>query len=196
MGNRLSKIYTRTGDGGKTSLVGGERVLKSSLRIDAFGTVDELISQLGLVRTSAMNSENERIREESDAILPKVQNTLFDIGSILACAPGSDTAEAMALDAAAVELLEKRMDAYLEELDELKSFVLPGGSELNALSHVARAICRRAERVVWQLHEEEPVKESLRTYLNRLSDFLFVYSRWGVKVEGGQEFLWQPTLRH
>ncbi len=189
---RLDKIYTKTGDGGKTSLVTGERVAKSGLRVEAFGTIDEVNSALGLVRTWAQKSEHKTIRDVSEATLKQIQNDLFDIGSILACHAARAGEVLPAFPAARTTFLEGRIDACQETLEALSSFVLPGGSMSNAYAHLARTVCRRAERVLWRLHEAEPVPEAILTYVNRLSDYLFVYSRWVLRGEGLPEYLWKP----
>jgi cob(I)alamin adenosyltransferase len=190
----LSKIYTRTGDGGKTSLVSGERVSKCAPRIEAFGTIDELNSHLGLVRSCASSCAETVLVEETEQVFQVIQNDLFDLGALLAAAPHSAFAASASFRSEATALLEARMDAYQDVLEELTSFVLPGGGELNARVHVARTVCRRAERIVWQLHENEPVPDAVLVYLNRLSDYLFVYARWTSKRLGQPECLWSPQL--
>ncbi|MCE9614002.1 MAG: cob(I)yrinic acid a,c-diamide adenosyltransferase [Lentisphaerae bacterium] len=189
---RLDKIYTKTGDRGKTSLVTGERVAKSALRIEGFGTADELNSVIGLMRSWAGASNHEAIRSEAEFSLKQVQNDLFDIGAILACAAGRAKEVMPEFAVERIAFLEERIDRYQESLEELNSFVLPGGSMLNAYAHLARTVCRRGERVLWRLNEQESVEEPILTYINRLSDYLFVFSRWVLRVEGLPEFLWHP----
>lgn len=183
---RLGKIYTRLGDDGDTHLAGGERIAKASKRVEAIGAVDELNSAVGLVRTLAMADADEAIRAEADTALHRIQNDLFDIGALLAKA-GEKTRKITESDAG---FLETQLDLYQEILEPLPSFVLPGGSELNGHAHVARTMCRRAERVILRLHEMEPVDAPIRMYVNRLSDFFFVFARWVARMRGDPEFLW------
>ena len=189
---RLDKIYTRTGDGGRTSLVSGERVKKSALRVEAFGTVDELNSFIGLLRTLG-DGQGEGAEASMQAELRRIQNDLFDIGSLLATR-GEAAAAMPAPDDARVRALEEWIDGMQADLEPLRSFVLPGGNLPNAYAHVARAVCRRAERSMWRLHEEEPLPEVLLQYVNRLSDFLFVYARWIARTAGAAEYLWDRPL--
>lgn len=189
---RLSKIYTRTGDKGSTRLVGGQKVAKDSQRIAAYGTVDELNATLGLVRVAMRASDAEpAVKDDVEAFLRRVQNELFDLGSDLATRiedrwPGQPLVE---LDD--VTELERRMDAWNEDLAPLDSFVLPGGNEVAARLHLARTVCRRAEREVVTLAGEEPIGEPVVPYVNRLSDALFVLSRWVTHRMGAEEFLWE-----
>ncbi|HVT31306.1 MAG TPA: cob(I)yrinic acid a,c-diamide adenosyltransferase [Rhodanobacteraceae bacterium] len=182
MGNRLSKIYTRTGDDGTTGLGDGTRVAKDSLRVDAYGTVDELNSAIGIVLAQQLP---ERIRE----VLTQAQHDLFDLGGEL-CIPG------MAMvDDADVGRLETMLDAFNETLPPLKDFILPGGGGAAAHCHLARTICRRAERVVVALSRHEPVRGEAVRYLNRLSDLLFVLARALARESGHGEVLWQHERR-
>ncbi len=202
---QLNKIYTRTGDQGKTSLVSGERVSKHDLRIEVSGVIDELNSQLGVLRTYAEQSENEEVREGSRDSLREIQNDLFDVGSLVAAAPGSEFAASASLREGAADGLETRLDAFNRDLPELTSFVLPGGCDLNAQAHVVRAVCRRAERRLWQLHEQDAGSQDagaeatrdahVLRYMNRLSDLLFVYARWVSRRLGLPEYLWVPSLQ-
>lgn len=162
------KIYTRTGDLGQTSLFGGSRVAKNDARIDAYGTVDELSSFLGVARASGIPSD-------VDAVLEQVQRDLFDVGAHLA-SPG--TSRFPGVDPARIAQLESAIDAMESELAPLKNFILPGGSLTAAQLHVARTVCRRAERCVVALHDESPATMSTVAYLNRLSDYLFVAARF------------------
>lgn len=178
MGHRLSKIYTRTGDKGSTGLGGGTRVDKDDLRVEAFGTVDELNSAIGLVLACALPAA---VR----AVLEDVQHDLFDVGSELA-QPGHTL-----IPAAYVTRLEQTLDGFNADLPPLKEFILPGGGLAAAHCHLARTICRRAERRVVTLSKREAINiESLR-YLNRLSDLLFVVARVLARADRG-EVLWQP----
>ena len=182
MGHRLSKIYTRTGDDGTTGLGDGNRVNKDSLRVEAYGTVDELNSAIGTVLAFEVTDD---IRE----CLLGVQHQLFDLGGEL-CIPG----ESM-IDDEDVDRLEAQLDGFNEDLPMLKEFILPGGSQAAAHCHLARTICRRAERRVISLAREEEVNEEPIRYLNRLSDLLFVVARVLARHEGGTEVLWEHERR-
>jgi cob(I)alamin adenosyltransferase len=179
MGHRLSKIYTRTGDDGTTGLPGGGRVAKHDLRIEAFGTVDETSSAIALVLAESAIPEDVR------STLLAVQNDLFEVGAELSM-PEYD-----GVDAASVTRLEEALDALNAELPPLREFVLPGGDRAAAACHLARTICRRAERRAFELADREPVSPDLLHYLNRLSDLLFVVARALARRDGGSETLWQ-----
>ena len=186
----LDRIYTRGGDTGKTSLVGGQRVAKNSLRIDCYGTVDELNAFVGMARLSA--SESAATRGLAD-ILFRVQHELFNLGSILATKPEDVHPKQPRVTDAEIAQLETEIDRFNGSLPSLTSFVLPGGTRLNTELHACRTICRRAERIAVGLgHEEEVPAEAIR-YLNRLSDALFVWSRWACRAAGVDETLWQPN---
>lgn len=178
MGNRLSKIYTRTGDAGDTGLGDGTRVAKDCPRVEAFGCVDELNSHIGLLIAQAALPDTIR------ATLIDVQHELFDLGGEL-CIPGHS-----AIKTAHVERLEQALDALNENLPPLKEFILPGGNVAAATAHVARAVCRRAERRVVSLAHAETVNAPVLGYLNRLSDLLFVIARVLARADGG-EVLWR-----
>lgn len=193
---QLGKIYTRGGDKGTTALVGGNRISKASFKLDCYGTVDELNSFIGVIRTVALNVEqqSEEVYRESMEVFRVIQNRLFDVGSILAT-PHDQPYEGMPeIKDDDVTLLEEKIDAYNEILEKLPSFTLPGGGLLNAHAHVARTVCRRLERMLVKLVDEEPVPDGIRKYINRLSDFLFVYSRWVAQKLGEKEFLWDKPL--
>jgi cob(I)alamin adenosyltransferase len=177
MGNRLSKIYTRTGDKGTTGLGDGSRVEKDNLRVEAFGTVDELNSTVGLVLT-------EKLPVSVRSILNRVQHELFDLGGEL-CIPGTSL-----IPDSYVKGLEVDLDLLNADLPPLKDFILPGGSESAARCHLARTVCRRAERLVVALARDEDVNPETVRYLNRLSDFLFVAARVLARADGGSEVLW------
>lgn len=164
------KIYTKKGDAGKTSLIGGTRVSKNHIRIEAYGTVDELNSWLGLLRDEVND-------EATQAVLIKVQNKLFDTGSLLAADPENNKMKLPQLSEDDVTLLEKEIDKMNETLHPLKNFILPGGHTVVSHCHIARCVCRRAERRVAHLSEESIVEPLIIKYLNRLSDYLFVLSR-------------------
>jgi cob(I)alamin adenosyltransferase len=178
MGKRLSKIYTRTGDDGTTGLGDGTRVPKDSPRVHAYGTVDEANSAIGLVLASPSVPDNVRIA------LTEVQHDLFELGGEL-CIPGH-----AAIDSGFVERLESRLDAFNADLPALAEFILPGGGEAAARCHLARCIVRRAERTTIALARQETVRPEVITYLNRLSDLLFVIARVLARAEGGTEVLW------
>jgi cob(I)alamin adenosyltransferase len=183
MGNRLTKIYTRTGDDGTTGLGTGERVAKDSARIEACGTVDELNCAVGAVIASS------GVPADVAGCLSEVQHWLFDLGGELSI-PGRNV-----LDDETVADIEAALDRFNAELPPLKEFVLPGGRPAAAACHVARAICRRAERRVWSLARDEPVNAVSLRYLNRLSDLLFVLARVIARQDNGREVLWQPRRR-
>lgn len=189
---RITKVYTRTGDAGQTRLAGGQQVWKDCLRVEAYGTVDELNASVGLVR--AMNAEagtKSAASTQLEEDLRWVQNKLFDVGSILATAPGQTFKNMPTVTARDVTKLERMIDRCQKDLAPLKEFILPGGGKASATLHQARTICRRAERICIRLTREEPVAAELNTYLNRLSDALFVLARWVAKTQGEPEFLWQ-----
>lgn len=179
MGSRLSKIYTRTGDDGSTGLGNGERVQKDCERVEAYGTVDELNSAIGMVLVHA------DLHAEVRVCLVRVQNELFDLGSEL-CIP-----DYVALKDEQVTLLEQELDHFNESLKPLKEFILPGGHPAAAASHLARAICRRAERRTITLAHKEPVTKTSIHYLNRLSDLLFVIARFINHDQRVLEPMWQ-----
>jgi cob(I)alamin adenosyltransferase len=189
----LNRIYTKQGDAGETSLAGGQKIAKDDLRIEAYGTVDELNSVLALARVSCMESGDLRLAELG-AILRRVQHELFNLGSTLATLPEDVHPKQARVTDAGVEQLEHEIDAANAELEPLRSFVLPGGTRLSAELHVARTVCRRAERIVVALARRESVPPEAVRYLNRLSDALFVWSRWVNRVLGEPEVLWEPNL--
>jgi len=197
MSIRLTRIYTRTGDKGTTALVGGRRVAKESGRLEAYGTIDELNSILGVVRTY-LPGQRERLGDDFgwySEMLRRIQNELFDVGSELATPPDAEYDGMHKMGPGEVKKLEEEMDRMQKDLQPLSSFTLPGGGVLNAFLHQARTVCRRAERVCWALSREEPVGDELIVYVNRLSDHLFVQSRWVAKRLEEPEFLWDRGLR-
>jgi cob(I)alamin adenosyltransferase len=191
---RITRVYTRRGDRGETDLVGGTRAPKDSPRIEAYGTVDELNAAVGMVR--AANAERRRTPacRELDAVLRRLQNELFDLGGELATPAAEFRPGMFRVGEAEVKALEAVMDRCQKDLAPLKSFVLPGGGRLSALLHVARTVCRRAERDVLRLMRVEDIGEWPLAYLNRLSDLLFVLSRWIGHALGEHEFLWERPL--
>jgi len=186
----INRVYTRQGDRGETSLAGGQRVAKDSRRIEAYGTVDELNSFVGLARESAAA---DPAAAALAGILLRVQHELFNLGSILATLPEDVHPRQARITSAEIDQLEVEMDGANEGLPALRSFVLPGGSRLNAELHVCRTVCRRAERLATALAREEPVPPEAVQYLNRLSDAFFVWSRWASHRGGAPETLWEPN---
>ena len=183
------KIYTKTGDSGKTSLIGGTKVLKSDPRIDAYGTVDELNSHIGLVSDYCAD-------EPSKNILKEIQDRLFTIGSELACDPKKETKMQLPdLHESDIELLEKEMDKMDGQLPPMKNFILPGGMPAVSFMHVARCVCRRAERGCVNLKENEGgVDPLIIKYLNRLSDYLFMLARYTAMINNAPEIIWQARI--
>lgn len=179
------KIYTKTGDQGTTSLLGGRRVLKSNLRIESYGTVDELNSYIGLLRDQDVNQKRE-------VVLKEIQDRLFTIGATLATEPGKANVKRPDLLESDLELLEGEIDTMEDGLPMLKNFVLPGGHQIVSFCHIARTVCRRTERCVISLMEEEHVDELIVKYLNRLSDYLFVLGRKITQELGVEEVTWKP----
>lgn len=181
MGNRLSKIYTRTGDDGSTGLADGNRIAKNAQRVEAMGTVDELNCHLGIM-VELLDRDDALI-----ASLRQIQHHLFDLGGEFAI-PGSRV-----ITPDHTRWLEETLDLYNSDLPPLKNFILPGGSQPAAQCHLARAVCRRAERVVVALGHEDSINPESRQYLNRLSDLLFVVARVLARRQGAGEILWQQT---
>ena len=181
MGHRLSKIYTRTGDDGTTGLGDGTRVPKDSVRVEAYGTVDELNSMLGLLMC-------ESLSDDVHGALTRIQHSLFDLGGEL-CIPGRSV-----LTETQVTELENLLDQWNADLAPLKEFILPGGTRAAATCHLARTLCRRAERRVYTLSRSEPVPVASLKYLNRLSDLLFVLARALNHSAGAPDILWQPAI--
>jgi len=182
VGNRLSKIYTRTGDGGTTGLGDGSRIAKDSARVAAYGTVDEANSAIGLVLAAD-------IQPDIADLLTKVQHQLFDLGGEL-CIPGH-----AAIHEADISALEVALDHFNDPLPPLREFILPGGARAAALAHVARTVCRRAERSLVALAATQPVSDPARRYANRLSDLLFVLARELNRAAGGTDVLWRKDRR-
>ncbi len=189
---KITKVYTRTGDTGQTGIVGGKRLPKDHPRIEACGSVDELNSVIGLALSFLAKKEASKRREKLGLILEAIQQKLFDAGSELATLPGDEYEGQITLQAENVEWLEEIIDAMNEELQPLKSFILPGGTSLNAFLHQARTVCRRAERDILKLNQIDLVNPEIIKYINRLSDFLFVAGRWVTETLGETETLWQP----
>ena len=191
---RINKVYTRNGDHGKTSLIGGVKVDKDDLRIDAYGTIDELNSVLGLCISEINKIENKKIKEETIKIFTRIQNELFNLGSSLSRLEIDDENNFPSIKKINIIKLENEIDQYNVNLPELTSFVLPGGSSINALLHLARTICRRSERICVSLMKRTKIDENVLPYLNRLSDLFFVFSRWFSHKMNRAETLWDPKL--
>jgi cob(I)alamin adenosyltransferase len=183
----INRVYTRGGDAGQTSLAGGQRLAKNDLRIEAYGSIDELNSFIGLARDSARLAGLTELEE----ILLRVQHELFNAGSILATMPEDVHPKQARITGAEAEQLEREMDRMNGSLPRLRSFVLPGGCRLNAELHICRTVCRRAELVAVALGDK--ADPEIVKYLNRLSDALFVWSRWASQKLGVEETLWEPN---
>ncbi|HVO51219.1 MAG TPA: cob(I)yrinic acid a,c-diamide adenosyltransferase [Thermoanaerobaculia bacterium] len=194
MAIRINRVYTRGGDAGETSLVGGPRVAKDAIRIRSYGTVDELNAVLGLARTANRETPGglEEDRARLDSLLTRLQNELFNLGSDLATLPEDRHPKQPVIEERHTLFLEKTIDEMNEGLPELRSFVLPGGGWVSAFLHQARTVCRRAERLVTTLARQEAVGPHVLVYLNRLSDLLFVMGRWAARARGETEPLWEP----
>jgi len=189
---RITKVYTRTGDAGKTRLAGGQQVWKNSPRVEAYGVVDELNSMVGVVR--AFNAEHVpslpaamRLEEE----LKWIQNKLFDVGGILATAPGMALKNMPTVASKDITRLERVIDDCQHDLEPLKEFILPGGGKVASLLHCARTVCRRAELNCVGLLRKGSLDPQVVKFINRLSDTLFVFARWVAKTQGEPEFLWE-----
>jgi cob(I)alamin adenosyltransferase len=196
MAVRINKVYTRTGDRGETALVGGQRVRKDSARIDAYGTIDELNSIVGLARV--FNEESLEAGEAHrflDEVLCRLQDELFDLGSELATPPESFQPGMYRVSESEIDRLEKLIDKCQEDLEPLNSFILPGGGRVGAYLHQCRTVCRRAERDILRLSREQEINLNAIKYVNRLSDLFFVLSRWIAKQTGEPEYLWQRGLQ-
>ncbi len=195
MAIRINRVYTRTGDKGETGLVGGKRVPKDSSRIEAYGTVDELNSIVGLARVF----NEERIKDGEahrflDQVLRDIQEELFNLGSELATPSDSRFKGTISIGKEQVKGIEEIIDECQKTLEPLKSFILPGGGRIGGYLHQCRTVCRRAEREVLRLSRVEETSEWAIKYINRLSDLFFVLSRWVGKHLGEQEYLWQRGL--
>ncbi|MED5373517.1 MAG: cob(I)yrinic acid a,c-diamide adenosyltransferase [Myxococcota bacterium] len=188
---RITKVYTRGGDKGQTSLVGGKRVSKDHHRIEAYGTVDELNAILGIVRSFNNSSSSERT-QRIDTMLHRIQNDLFNLGSDLATPAESRWEGMVRAGPEDVKRLEDWIDSLNGDLGPLTEFILPGGGKVGAFLHQARTVCRRAERrCITLMEQEEGVEDDAMRYLNRLSDFLFVLGRWAAQALGEPESLWE-----
>lgn len=178
------KIYTKTGDKGTTSLIGGKRVFKSAARLNAYGTIDELNAFLGLLRSKLSSAEGK-------AVILEIQNSLFTVGALLATPDEKDLPKSVDFN----ENWTKKLESYIDEADKIlpkiENFIVYGENEISALCHVCRSITRRAEREIILTAQNEPVNENLLKYINRLSDFLFTFARFLVQKDGCKDFFWQ-----
>ena len=198
MSIHIHRIYTRTGDKGSTALAGGVKVSKSSLEVESYGESDELISYLGVVRAYATTSStrpSQKIATETDETFLKIQNTLYEAGAVLASAssPAEDADSYDPTTDSRVAFLEQRIDEYRKLFDAIDGFTIPGESMLEAHAHVARTICRRWERVLVRRHENAPIHPWVLAYANRLSDYLFAYTRWITAQLSTAEPLWKGS---
>jgi cob(I)alamin adenosyltransferase len=194
---RITKVYTKTGDAGKTRLAGGQQVWKDSFRVEAFGTVDEVNAVIGVVRVMNAEMVGSHVQaEQLEEDLRWIQNKLFDIGGLLATAPGQEFKNMPQVSEQDVTKLEKIIDRCQKDLAPLKEFILPGGGKVSGFLHQARTVCRRAERVCVHLSREESVDAVHIKFMNRLSDALFVLARWAAKTQEEPEFLWQRGVKN
>lgn len=184
----ISKIYTKTGDKGNTRLAGGNEVPKDSLRVETYGTVDELNTVVGIVRTKIMGNKKLSTLEEE---LNRIQNLLFDLGSDLATPKDARWEKMNIINEDDIILIENWIDAQNNNLEPIKSFTLPGGGEANAFLHLARTVCRRAERLAVTLNREEDINPLAVKFLNRLSDYFYLWTRMVAKILNEPEFLWE-----
>ena len=190
----LSKIYTKAGDRGQTHLVGGQTVQKDGPRIEAYGTIDELNAVIGLTRRANLDEKGpDAARQQIDEMLERVQNELFNLGSLLATLPEDLSPKQPRVEERHIERLEQEIDRMNEHLPPLRSFTLPGGGQVSSWLHLARTVCRRAERRLVTLAAAEPATDPVAVkYVNRLSDMLYVMGRWNVRERGESEPLWKP----
>jgi cob(I)alamin adenosyltransferase len=192
---RITKVYTRGGDKGKTSLVGGERVRKDHTRIESYGTVDELNAIIGLIRTFNKRTDApESVTSRLDSMLHHIQNDLFNVGSDLATPAAKRWENMRLINKDDITRLEGWIDVLNDDLEPLREFILPGGGPVGAFFHQARTVCRRAERISVSLADQEDEIGNIVSYLNRLSDYLFVAGRWAAKNHSEEEFLWDRSL--
>ena len=186
----INKIYTKTGDSGFTSLVGGQKLSKADLRISSYGEIDELIALIGGCREKILTIDNDKIKVLGN-VLKRIQNELFNVGNMIATIDHNSNMPKVENNH--VEMLEQEIDRYNNNLPTLKSFVLPGGTEINIWLHLARTVCRRCERKVVKLSNKENINSIIIKYLNRLSDALFTWSRWINYKLSIKENIWNPN---
>ena len=190
---RITKVYTKTGDKGKTRLAGGQPVWKDALRVEAYGTVDELSAVIGVVRAQFLNEQQNAELVQAERELRWVQNKLFDLGGLLATKPGQSFPNMPSIEKEDVTRLERTIDGWQHNLQPLKEFILPGGGATASMVHFARTVCRRAERRCVSLMRKDQVDPTSIVFLNRLSDALFVLARWVAQALGEPEVLWDRT---
>ena len=190
---RISKVYTKTGDGGRTRLAGGQEIEKDAGRVEAYGTVDELNAIIGLVRAFNKKEHDDASRQLEEQ-MKWVQHKLFDVGGLLATAPGQEFRNMPTVTPRDVERLEEWIDRCQEDLAPLKEFLLPGGGTVTGFLHQARTVARRAERACVRIAREESIAPSIIPFLNRLSDALFVLARWMAHKAGEPESLWERSV--
>lgn len=191
---KINKVYTKTGDKGETSLVGGRRILKDDRRIESYGTIDELNTVIGIARSFILKESKENKWQRMTLILQAIQQKLFDLGSELATHEEDKYEGQIVASSKNVKWLESLIDQINSNLDPLESFVLPGGDPINAYLHQARTVCRRAERQTLRFSRTTEINPQIIAFLNRLSDLLFVLARWASYQSGAGETLWQPDL--
>ncbi len=193
---RINKIYTKTGDKGTTRLVGGNPIPKNHPRVEAYGTIDELNSIVGIVRYFNNQRPQSLKQKKFDVILEEIQQRLFDLGSQLATDPNykSEMPNPPQISKKQIEWLEQVIDAMNENLKPLNSFILPGGSALNSFLHQCRTVCRRAERKIITLNQQEDISPEIIAFVNRLSDAFFVFNRWLSQTQNEEEVLWKPNI--
>jgi len=191
----INRVYTRKGDAGGTRLVGGQKISKGDLRIESYGTIDELNAFIGAARQTILDqhADHEGLQSLGMELL-RVQHELFNLGSVLATLPEDVVEQMPRVTQVDIDALEASIDRCNDDLASLRSFVLPGGSRLNADLHIARTVCRRAERLIVRLAEAAEVEGDAIAYVNRLSDALFVWSRWASYAGEVEEVLWQPNM--
>ena len=190
----INKVYTKTGDDGKTAVIGGQRLSKDDIRIDAYGDVDELNSIIGGIRSAlSLHNPNDNKLDYIDCRLLQIQHELFNLGTMLATVDKTILEELPSINSENIKSLENDIDDITKILPKLKSFTLPGGSDVNVWFHLARTVCRRSERKTVTLSKKEDINEVCIKYLNRLSDLLFVWSRYANKALKIDEVLWDPN---
>lgn len=190
---RITKVYTKTGDKGKTRLAGGQPVWKDAVRVEAYGTVDELSAVIGVVRAQLLEQQKDTRLAQVELELRWIQNKLFDLGGLLATTPGQSFPNMPSIERADVVRLERSIDGWQKDLQPLKEFILPGGGTIASMLHLARTVCRRAERRCVSLMRKEQMESAGIVFLNRLSDALFVLARWVGHALGEPEVLWERT---
>ena len=189
----INKVYTKTGDGGLTSIVGGHKVSKSNLRVNVFGEMEELNVIIGYCILEISTNTDSCLDEIN--YLQRIQHELFNLGNMVATLPENFNSQMPAIDKADVKYMEDKIDALNKDLPVLKSFILPGGSDLSVNFHMARSVCRRCERLAVELSESEEIDNFILKYLNRLSDLLFVLSRWANNRQNVDEYFWNPNYK-